>query len=123
MRDNSYFYAFILVFIAGFLWSLGAVVVLHMIDGHSYVFNYLFYRGISIAIILVCYLIIREGLDFYKNFKKDKKSLYKWTTMRTSMKRWGEPEEIADLVCFLLSNKSSCITGESINIDGGWTSS
>ena len=39
------------------------------------------------------------------------------------MKRWGEPEEIADLVCFLLSNKSSYITGESINIDGGWTSS
>ena len=70
MRDNSYFYAFILVFLAGFLWSLGAVVVLHMIDGHSYVFNYLFYRGISIAIILVCYLIIREGLDFYKNFFK-----------------------------------------------------
>ena len=70
MRDNSYFYAFILVFIAGFLWSLGAVVVLHMIDGHSYVFNYLFYRGISIAVILVCYLIIREGLGFYKNFFK-----------------------------------------------------
>ena len=70
MRDNSYFYAFILVFVAGFLWSLGAVVVLHMIDGHSYVFNYLFYRGISITIILVCYLIIREGLGFYKNFFK-----------------------------------------------------
>ena len=70
MRDNSYFYAFILVFLAGFLWSLGAVVVLHMIDGHSYVFNYLFYRGISISVILVCYLIIREGLDFYKNFFK-----------------------------------------------------
>jgi len=70
MRDNSYFYAFILVFIAGFLWSLGAVVVLHMIDGHSYVFNYLFYRGISISVILVCYLIIREGLGFYKNFFK-----------------------------------------------------
>ena len=70
MRDNSYFYAFVLVFIAGFLWSLGAVVVLHMIDGHSYVFNYLFYRGISIVVILVCYLIIREGLGFYKNFFK-----------------------------------------------------
>ena len=70
MRDNSYFYAFILVFLAGFLWSLGAVVVLHMIDGHLYVFNYLFYRGISIAVILICYLIIREGLGFYKNFFK-----------------------------------------------------
>ena len=70
MRDNSYFYAFILVFIAGLLWSLGAVVVLHMIDGHSYFFNYLFYRCISITVILICYLIIREGLGFYKIFFK-----------------------------------------------------
>ena len=70
MRDKSYFYAFILVLIAGFLWSLGAVVVLHMIDGHSYVFNYLFYRGIAIAIILLCYLMITEGSSFYKNFFK-----------------------------------------------------
>ena len=70
--------------------------------------------------------IINPGFtktSFYKSFKKDKKALYKWTTMRTPMKRWGEPEEIANLVCFLLSNKSSYITGESINIDGGWTSS
>ena len=37
------------------------------------------------------------------------------------MNRWGEPEEIASLICFLLSNKSSYITGEEINVDGGWT--
>ena len=37
------------------------------------------------------------------------------------MSRWGEPEEIASLICFLLSKKSSYITGEEINIDGGWT--
>ena len=41
-----------------------------MIDGHDYVFQYLFYRGISIAIILIVYLFIREGLSFYKNFFK-----------------------------------------------------
>ena len=66
MRDKSYFYAFILVLIAGFLWSLGAVVVLHMIDGHSYVFNYLFYRGIAIAIILLCYLMINYMMNCLK---------------------------------------------------------
>jgi NAD(P)-dependent dehydrogenase (short-subunit alcohol dehydrogenase family) len=33
--------------------------------------------------------------------------------------RHGEPREVADLVYFLVSEKSSYITGETINIDGG----
>uniref|UniRef100_UPI0026253F93 SDR family oxidoreductase n=1 Tax=Flavobacterium sp. TaxID=239 RepID=UPI0026253F93 len=33
--------------------------------------------------------------------------------------RFGEAEEVADLVSFLVSNKSSYITGEVININGG----
>ena len=68
MNSNSYFNAFILVFLSGLFWSFGAVTVRYMIDGHSYVFQYLFYRGLSIAIILLIYLFIKEGLGFYKNF-------------------------------------------------------
>ena len=67
---SKYFYAFILVLLAGLSWSFGAVVVRHMVDANSYVFQYLFYRGISIALILLSYLFIREGLSFYKNFFK-----------------------------------------------------
>jgi NAD(P)-dependent dehydrogenase (short-subunit alcohol dehydrogenase family) len=33
--------------------------------------------------------------------------------------RLGKPEEIADLVCFLVSDQSAYITGEAIDIDGG----
>ena len=70
MNKNSYFYAFIVVFLAGLSWSFGAVVVRHMDEANSYVFQYLFYRGISIALILLIYLFITEGLNFYKNFFK-----------------------------------------------------
>ena len=39
------------------------------------------------------------------------------------MKRWGASEEISEIINFLLSEKSSYMTGENINIDGGWLSS
>ncbi|PRX47399.1 3-oxoacyl-[acyl-carrier protein] reductase [Salegentibacter salegens] len=35
------------------------------------------------------------------------------------LSRFGEAEEVADLVSFLASNKASYITGEVININGG----
>ena len=60
--------------------------------------------------------------SFYKKFKKRNK-LYKWTISRIPMKRWGNPYEVANLICFLISDKSSYITGETINIDGGWVNS
>ena len=70
MTKNSYFFAFIVVFLAGLSWSFGAVVVRHMHEANLYVFQYLFYRGFSIAFILLLYLLIKEGLNFYKNFFK-----------------------------------------------------
>lgn len=60
--------------------------------------------------------------SYFKKFKKNRK-LYKWTLDRTPMKRWAEPNEISKLISFLLSSKSSFITGENINVDGGWMSS
>ena len=59
--------------------------------------------------------------SFYEKFKKKQNKLYKWTLTRTPMKRWGEPLEIAELIYFLCSDKSSYINGETINIDGGWS--
>tara|TARA_Y100000590_G_scaffold427839_1_gene538489 strand:- start:7 stop:909 length:903 start_codon:yes stop_codon:yes gene_type:complete len=70
MKNNTYLFAFIVVFLAGLSWSFGAVVVRHMDDANSYVFQYLFYRGISIALILIIYLFLKEGFQFYKNFLK-----------------------------------------------------
>ena len=66
--QKFYLTGFLLVFLSGLLWSFGAVTVRYMIDGHSFVFQYLFYRGISIAVLLLIYLYFREGHSFYKNF-------------------------------------------------------
>jgi NAD(P)-dependent dehydrogenase (short-subunit alcohol dehydrogenase family) len=60
--------------------------------------------------------------SYYKKFKRNKK-LYQWTLSRIPLKRWGDSGEIADLITFLLSNKSNYITGENVNIDGGWLGS
>ena len=70
MSKSNYLYAFTVVFLAGIFWSFGALTVRYMIDGHEYVFQYLFYRGVSISIILIIYLYFREGISFYKNFYK-----------------------------------------------------
>jgi len=58
--------------------------------------------------------------SFFKSFKKDKKKLYNWTLSRIPQKRWGEAKEISELIYFLISENSNYITGENINIDGGW---
>lgn len=38
------------------------------------------------------------------------------------MKRMAEPEEIADAVCYLVSERNSYLTGQLIAVDGGYTS-
>jgi NAD(P)-dependent dehydrogenase (short-subunit alcohol dehydrogenase family) len=40
---------------------------------------------------------------------------------RTPMGRYGSVDEVADLICFLASERASYITGQSIRIDGGIT--
>ena len=67
--------------------------------------------------------IINPGFvktSYYKNFIKNKK-LFKWTIDNIPMQRWAKPEEISSLAIFLLSDKSSYLNGQKINVDGGWT--
>jgi len=34
--------------------------------------------------------------------------------------RIGKPEDVAGVVLFLVSNEADYITGQTINVDGGW---
>ena len=38
----------------------------------------------------------------------------------TPLRRHGHPDEIANVVAFLVSDESSYITGEVITVSGGW---
>jgi NAD(P)-dependent dehydrogenase (short-subunit alcohol dehydrogenase family) len=41
---------------------------------------------------------------------------------RTMLNRWGTPEDLIGPVMFLASNSSSYITGQTLYVDGGWSS-
>ena len=49
------------------------------------------------------------------------KELVDWIVSVTPMKRLGTPQEVADLVIFLGSDKANFITGQVIDIDGGYS--
>lgn len=58
--------------------------------------------------------------SYFENFQK-KEELYDFTLSRTPMNRWGDSKEVADVCVFLASSMSNYMTGEVLNVDGGWS--
>ena len=44
-----------------------------------------------------------------------------WVADETPIKRWLDPQEVADVSLFLASGKAAAMQGEIIKIDGGWS--
>lgn len=44
-----------------------------------------------------------------------------FSLLNTPMRRFGEPHEIAEVVLFVSSDKASYLSGQAINVDGGFT--
>ena len=66
-KTNS---AILIVLFAGILWSFGALVVRYIEDARSVPWQYLFFRGLTIFVLLNLYLFIKEGKSFTNNYKK-----------------------------------------------------
>ena len=58
--------------------------------------------------------------SYFEKFQNNSE-LYEFTLNRIPMKRWGESVEIANVSLFLSSHLSDYVTGDVINVDGGWS--
>lgn len=55
---------------AGTLWSFGALTIRYMVDPQMFRWQYLFFRGLTIALILCIYLMAKDKTKFFSNFRK-----------------------------------------------------
>ena len=62
--------AILIVLVAGIFWSFGAYVVRWIEDARSVPWQYLFFRGSTIFILINIYLFLKEGKSFIGNYKK-----------------------------------------------------
>jgi len=67
--DMNHLKGFFLVCFAGTLWSFGALIIRYMVEARNYQWQYLFYRGLMIATVLITYLMVKEGKTFITSFR------------------------------------------------------
>ena len=65
--------------------------------------------------------IMFEGSTWDK-FSKENPDLVERVLNNTALKRFGTPQEVAEAVCFLASERARFITGTILEVDGGFTS-
>ncbi|KAH7142784.1 hypothetical protein B0J13DRAFT_585491 [Dactylonectria estremocensis] len=73
-------------------------------------------KGIRVNSVAPSAIATPLALGFFK--EEDK---HKFSANRSCLKRVAQPEEVAKVIIFLLSDEASYITGSVINVDAGWT--
>ena len=67
IKNNS---AILIILIAGLFWSFGPLVVRYIDDAHLIPWQYLFFRGSIIFVVLNIYLFLSEGIKFISNYNR-----------------------------------------------------
>ena len=112
----------------------GSIVVTSSVTGHQ-AHPYLAAYGMTKAALnqLVQNLVIdlspvqirinsvSPGATMTERTKKDVNYLKEWSRL-TPLGKPADVADIADAVCFFLSDKAKHITGQTLIVDGGWTS-
>ena len=68
--QNRYFLGFVLVVVSGIIWSFGAPLVRLLEDAENYRLQYLLYRGLIITSVILIFVALREGKNFFNTFKR-----------------------------------------------------
>lgn len=74
-------------------------------------------KGINVNAIAPGFFATQANIDMV-----DDPAILSFLETRTSIGRWGHPEEIAGACVFLASNAASYVTGQTLTVDGGLTS-
>jgi NAD(P)-dependent dehydrogenase (short-subunit alcohol dehydrogenase family) len=74
------------------------------------------YADEAIRVNAVCPGFIRKAMT-----AETQRERAEHITSRTPLGRFGEPEEIAEMVVWLCSDRASYVTGAAYAVDGGWT--
>lgn len=70
MTETAHSKALFYVLTAGTLWSFGALTIRYMVDPQNYRWQYLFFRGLTVAAILCICIIAKDGGRFFNNFRR-----------------------------------------------------
>ena len=72
-------------------------------------------RGITVNAVAPGYFATEANAEMRRD-----QAATDWLVRRTSLGRWGRPEEIAGAAVFLSSQAASYVTGQTLAVDGGY---
>ena len=87
--QNNYLLGFTLVIISGVIWSFSAPLVRLLEDAEIYRLQYLLYRSLIITLVVLIFILFREGRNFLNTFKRiDSWSLFGGLVMSAIFFGW-----------------------------------